>query len=496
MNKILSAEQIKTCDSNTINMHGIPSLVLMERAAISLVISTLSHYPNANTIYIICGPGNNGGDGVAVARLLYLKQKNVQCVILGDSSKYSEQLNTEINIAKSYDVPILYDIYSIDFSSADLIIDAMFGIGLTRGLENEFAHAASLINKCGSPILSIDMPSGYHTDTGKLLGDIGIHADITITFAYMKKGLVLGDCKASAGQVYVADVGIYTDNQEIYANIADDEILSFIKPRPTDANKGTCGKLLIIAGSEEIYGACYLAAKSALTTGTGLVKVFTHKNNISNLQKNLPEAMYLGYDSFDAEGLLSSMNWADVILIGPGLGTGELSSKILTTILNQANCPVVFDADGLNLLAEDTNRLKEICNRCPVILTPHLKEMERLTGTPVTTIKYNIEDTACSFAKEYNCTIILKDATTIVASPYKTTYIISGNESLATPGSGDVLAGIVASLIAQAPDNYDNMAIAATHLHGKAGRIAGNKYGTKGVLANDIIEALRTMPLP
>ncbi|MBR1623863.1 MAG: NAD(P)H-hydrate dehydratase, partial [Pseudobutyrivibrio sp.] len=386
--------------------------------------------------------------------------------------------------------------YTIDDSKIelyDLVVDAMFGIGLTRGLEGKFLHAAEMINENANSVVAVDIPSGYDTDTGRLLGAAGVHANMTITFAYMKKGLVLGDCKAASGDIQVADVGIYAAlDSEKYATIVDDSIFSLIKPRPVDANKGTCGKLLIIAGSENIYGACYLSAKAALASGAGLVKIFTHKNNISTIQNKLPEAMYIGFDSYNETDLVDAINWADVILVGPGLGTNDDSNRIVDTVLKHAKCPVVIDADGINLAAQKLDLLKELTSRCSVTLTPHLKEMERLTGTCVKEIKYNIEKIATDFAEQYNCTVILKDSTTVIATPRSTSYIISGNEGLATPGSGDVLAGVVASFIGQNINIHPDIApIAAAHLHGRAGSLASERKGIRGVLASDIIEGIR-----
>ena len=495
MKKILTASQMKKIDKQTIEDHGVPSLVLMERAALSVAISIMSNFPDASKIYVICGPGNNGGDGVAIARLLQLKGKTVVCTILGDSNKYSPQLQEEIAIAKSYNLHISYAIDESKIKLFDLVVDSMFGIGLTRGLEGEFLHAAEMINESANNVVAVDMPSGYDTDTGRLLGATGVHANMTITFAYMKKGLVLGDCKTASGDIQVADVGIYADkDDEKYASIVDDSIFSLIKPRPVDANKGTCGKLLIIAGSENIYGACYLSAKAALVTGAGLVKIFTHKNNISTIQNNLPEAMYIGFDSYDENELINAINWADVILVGPGLGTNDDSGRIVDTVLKYAKNPVVIDADGINIAAQKLDLLRELTARCPVTFTPHLKEMERLTSIDLKEIKYNIEKIATDFAEKNNCTVILKDSTTIIATPGSTSYIISGNEGLATPGSGDVLAGIVASFIGQNVNNDPDIApIAATHLHGRAGRLASESKGIRGVLASDIIEELRVL---
>ena len=491
MKKILSAARMQACDNKTIEDHGIPSLVLMERAALSVVQIIEKEYPEANSFAVICGPGNNGGDGVAIARILKLNSKIVNCVVIGNPEKFSNQLKQEISIAESYGLSIENKLNEQAIEQADITIDAMFGIGLTRGLSGDYEYAAVIINQNANKVLAVDIPSGFNADCGKLLGATGVKADVTVTLAYMKKGLVLGDCKAAAGKVHVADVGIYLDAEEKCDYIVEKDILKLIKPRPVNANKGSCGKLLIIAGSESIYGACYLSAKASLVTGTGLVKIYTHKNNIMSIQQNLPEAMYLGFDSYNKNELSNQINWADALLIGPGLGTSDVSKNILKQVLDEASVPLIVDADGLNLLADDEmkNAFKKAAAKVPVVITPHLKEMERLTNIPVTDINYDMEKVATNFAKEYGCIVVLKNHTTTIASRDNICFVTSGNEAMATPGSGDVLAGAIASLIVQkACPNIEVDVEAATYLHGAAGTMASEKYGTRGVLATHIID--------
>ena len=361
----------------------------------------------------------------------------------------------------------------------------MFGIGLTRGLSGSFEHMARFINNSGKAVIAVDIPSGFDTDSGKLLGDVGVKADTTVTFAYLKKGLLLGDCKAAAGEIKVADVGIYGADENS-PQLLDDSILDVIPPRDVTANKGTCGKVLVIAGSENIYGACYLSANAALTTGSGLVKVYTHKNNIQSIQQNLPEAMYLGYDDFNEAELLEQIKWADTILIGPGLGTSETSVNIVNTILASAQVPVVIDADGINIVARNLPRFDELTGRVPVILTPHLKEMERLCKVPVSEINLGMEKVAKDFAVSHNCIVVLKNHTTVITNVNTIFYCNSGNEGLATAGSGDVLAGIIAALLGQGISAMD-AASAGAYIHGRAGTLATRTTGIKGLLARGII---------
>ena len=494
MKPILSAAQMKEWDSKTIEQMGMPSLVLMERAALAVCNRIRHSYSDKLNFGIFAGPGNNGGDGIAIARILHTKGYSVKAIVLGDSKKFSPQLRQELEIAGNYGVEIIYP-WNIDdvstkefsrlFADCDMLIDSLFGIGLTRGLEGDYAVAAEYINQSGKPVVAVDIPSGYDTDSGKLLGAVGVRADITVTFAYMKKGLVLGDCKVAAGSIYVADVGIYCKDISV-AQLLDDEILSSIPKREPTANKGTCGKVLVIAGSKSIYGACYLAANAALVTGSGLVKIYTHQNNIESIQQNLPETMYKGYTSFNDVEVMEQIAWADAIVIGPGLGTSDVSAQIIKTVCEHAKVPVVVDADGVNLLAKDLKLLDELTGRVPVILTPHLKEMERLCNTPVNEINYDIENVAKEFAAKHNCVVVLKNHTTVIATVNTIFYCNSGNEGLATPGSGDVLAGIIGALLGQRMTAED-AATAGTFIHGSAGTIATEETGIKGLLARDII---------
>ncbi len=491
MRPILSAAEMKKCDIATTEIHHIPSLVLMERAAESVVDYVNKMYSIGDRIYVLCGPGNNGGDGVAIGRMLHLQGYYSKIVLLGAEEKYSTQLREQVEIARSYGAEIVTRIDEEDLSKADVFVDALFGIGLTRGLSGEYELAACIVNKSNKPVIAVDIPSGYDTDCGKLLGNVGVQAETTITFAYMKKGLLLGECKAAAGNILVADVGIYVDEKsETYSQLLDESILNELPQRAVTANKGSCGKLLIIAGSENIYGACYLAAKAALTVGAGLAKIFTHKNNIYSIQQALPEAMYYGYEEYEEDELIKDINWADVILIGPGLGMGDVSKKILETVLIHTDTPVVIDADAINLCGLNISLLKQASEGREIILTPHLKEMERLCNRPVSDINYEMENIASTFVKENNVTLVLKNYTSVIATKRGTYYSASGNEGLATPGAGDVLAGIISGLVAQGL-SVELAAEIGTFLHGQCGEKASKKVGIKAVLASDIIEELK-----
>lgn len=502
MKYILNAAQMRAFDKDTINNHHIPSLVLMERAAMACFDKISKLFSTKAKIGIFAGCGNNGGDGVAIGRLLHLAGYEVSILLLGNPNKYSDSLNEEIAIAASYKVKILsaasFGLTATlsDFDNCSLLVDAILGIGQKREVTGDFAQAVAYINNSSAQVLAVDIPTGYDTDTGSSLGPC-VFADYTITFSYMKKGLILSDCALHCGQLTVADVGIYEDfgPKDFKSQLLDDDILFLLPKRPKAANKGSQGKVLIIAGSQTIYGACYLSAAAALITGSGLVRIYTHTNNIVSIQQALPEAMYTGYTSFDEEELTSLLKWADTILIGPGLSTSDLANNILCSCLNHVSVPIVIDADGINLTAQHLTLLDKLTEKgIPVVLTPHLKEMERLTGLPLNEINKNMENTALDFVKKHPVTLVLKNYTTLITGDKCNFFCTSGNEGLATPGSGDVLAGIIASFLGQGLSSQKAACLGA-YVHGLSGRKASEIKGTQGLLARDIISMLPTIML-
>ena len=488
MKPILSAAQMKACDQATITSHGVPSLVLMERAALAVTAEIKAQFPDTSTpVAIICGSGNNGGDGVAIGRMLYLAGYPVQLLVLGNAAHYTTQLQAEIDMARSYGVPFVGECQ--EFTAPGIIVDAIFGIGLSRPVEGQYAHAITYINSSAAYTLAVDIPSGFSADTGVMLG-AGVQADCTVTFAYEKLCLYLSDCAAAAGRIVTADVGIYLSSTDDCCTHLFAEDLQFIPRRAKTANKGTCGRVLVIAGSADIYGACYLSARAAMVAGSGLVKVYTHENNRAALSVALPEAMYEFYDSFDPAQLDSLMSWPDVILIGPGLSTTDISRQIFEYLVSNVSKPLVIDADGINLLSQRLDLLNAIT--VPVILTPHLKEMSRLCGLSVSEINNSMVDTADSFAKKYHCSLVLKNYATVIACQNHAPYICtSGNEALATAGSGDVLAGIIASLLGQGLSPEMAASLGAL-LHGHSGASASDDTGIRGLLASDIISHLES----
>lgn len=490
MEYLVTAQEMKNCDKNTIEKFHMPSEVLMERAALSVVEEIQKALFCTNTVLVVCGSGNNGGDGFAIGRLLHLQGKKVQIFFAGNIEKMTKETRLQMEIAKCYGVTIATEFPKEDFS---LVIDALFGIGMTRKIEKPYFATITKINALknqGAKVVAVDIPSGIHTDTGKVM-NIAVKADLTVSFAYRKLGTLLYPGADYCGKVVVGDIGITGDgfNGVMPKAITyDEKDLARLPKRENYGNKGTFGKLLVIAGSEGMSGAAYLCGKAAFRTGAGMVRIYTWEGNREVLQKILPEAMVTTYKEDDVAhtNLKKCLSWADIICLGPGLGQSKVSEVILEKVLTENQKPLVMDADGLNLVAKNKIDLSE--KAFPVVVTPHLGEMARLTGQEIGYIKDNVVKFAVEYAKANKVTCVLKDARTIVAWGSEDFYVnSSGNHGMATAGSGDVLAGIIAGLLGQGLDAIEGARL-GVFLHGVAGERAGEALGKPALMASDIID--------
>lgn len=506
MNYALDSNGIKIIDDYTTKVLKIPAVVLMERAAVEVAVVMKNQIKKTDRIIVICGPGNNGGDGIATGRILALQGYHVAFLLLGDEQKVSEQTRIQLEIVKNlgFSIEINYkpDEYNV-------IIDAIFGVGLSRPVTGNFSTIIEKMNQSNSIIFSVDIPSGISGDDGKVM-NIAVKADYTITFGFLKQGLLLYPGVDYAGEIIIADIGFpkqalqQAGMASIYYEAGD---IQRLPKRKNYSNKGTYGKCLIIAGSKGMSGAAYLSAKAAYKTGAGIVKILTAADNRIILQTSLPEALFASYDRIDKEQkeweneIVASLHWASVIVIGPGLGQSQISDDLIDLVINEAKVPVIFDADALTILSKKLDqcldsksrlhRLTELLKR-EAVFTPHLKELSRLMGISVTEITNNIIDTAgqCS----YNSKLIyaIKDARTIVAKPGCRYVNISGNNGMATGGSGDVLTGMIAALIAEGMETYE-AACLAVFIHGLAGDAAAKVKGRYSLMAGDIVDAISTV---
>ena len=374
--------------------------------------------------------------------------------------------------------------------SYSVVIDAVFGVGLSRKVEGRYRQVIEQMNRMRGTKFAVDIPSGLSATTGCILG-CAFKADYTVTFQLKKIGLELSQGRTMAGKVIVPDIGISTDSicedQEIVRTAGKDIYRKMLPDRPEDSNKGTYGRLLVIAGSKGMAGAAYLNAHAAYMTGAGLVRIYTSSDNREILQTLLPEAIITTYEEYNKEELLSLLTWADGVCIGSGLGKSRLSEKILKTVIEYVKVPCLIDADGLNLLAENKNYLNQMAER-RFVITPHMKEMSRLTSTPVEELKADRIQILKDFISRYRITCVLKDSRTLIASEEKGIRMnLTGNSAMAKAGSGDVLAGVISGWMVQGKEAEDAAEL-GTYIHGLSGDLAKFEKGVYSVMARDLIE--------
>lgn len=495
MQYLLSAKEMKQADQNTITVFGMSSMVLMERAALKVIEVIKREGLDASRTLVVCGTGNNGGDGMAAARMLHLAGNEVRVCLIGSYEKCSKETRQQYEILQAYGIGVTKGLSGEEGRGVTLVIDALFGIGLSRDLEGMYADAVKKMNGITAGKLAVDIPSGIHADSGAVMGCC-FHADHTVSFAYIKSGLCFYPGAEEAGKVHVADIGISEESllkKEPQIRALGKEDLALLPKIKPDAHKGSCGKLLVIAGSERIAGAAYLTAKAAYLTGCGYVKIFTHEKNRTMLNEKIPEAVLLTYTDGNDGGwkdeLAGVLSWADAVVIGPGLGVTQGSKEILRHVLTHVKTPVVADADALNLMADNRDLLRSSLGN--LIVTPHLMEMARLTGLPVEEIRRDLIGTAQRFAEEYGVLCVEKDARTVTASAKGRIYVnLSGNPGMATAGSGDVLSGMIAGLAAGGMEP-ELAAAMGVFLHGCAGDVMAEKTGYRSLMAGDILEGIK-----
>ena len=487
MKYLISGKEMKNWEKQAMEKYKIPSLLLMERAAEAVVKELTGGSYDLNKILIACGSGNNGGDGLAIARILRLKGYCTDVCIVGALDKMSVEARGQLEmyqaVSGNFVTAPVYDEYTV-------IVDAVFGIGCNRAITGIAAEVIEAINGTDAKIIAVDVPSGISSDTGKICG-AAVKADVTVTFFSEKLGMMIYPGRDFCGKIMVADLGIPFGNCEEYQAVTytEEDALKLPK-RKENSHKGTFGKVLVIAGSPKISGAAYLAAAGAYRIGAGLVKLYTPKENQLAMQVLLPEALLETYDEGrpNIKQLKECMEWADVIVIGPGIGTGRGAEKILKYVMGKSTVPVVVDADGMNLLARNKTCLLD--KQVPVVLTPHIQEMARLTGKSRDTIIKSPMEEADSLVREYDVTLVLKSAGTIVTKADKHRFInTSGNSGMATGGSGDVLAGMIGGLIAQGMDSFEAAKL-GVYLHGKAGDAAAAAKSTYSMTATDILDGI------
>ena len=484
----VNAAQMKAADQYTIQKLEVPSLELMEHAAQACVQVLEDEKVDLSHVCVVCGSGNNGGDGFAIARILQNNRYSVETFCVGNPEHYTEETQEQMHRLQECGGKITYGMPQED--SYSVVIDAVFGVGLSRKVEGRYRQVIEQMNRMRGIKFAVDIPSGLSATTGCILG-CAFKADYTVTFQLKKIGLELSQGRTMAGRVIVPDIGISTDSicedQEIVRTAGKDIYRKMLPDRPEDSNKGTYGRLLVIAGSKGMAGAAYLNAHAAYMTGAGLVRIYTSSDNREILQTLLPEAIITTYEEYNKEELLSLLTWADSVCIGSGLGMSRLSEKILKTVIEYVKVPCLIDADGLNLLAENKNYLNQMAER-RFVITPHMKEMSRLTGTPVEELKADRIQILKDFISRYRITCVLKDSRTLIASEEKGIRMnLTGNSAMAKAGSGDVLAGVISGWMVQGKEAEDAAEL-GTYIHGLSGDLAKFEKGVYSVMARDLIE--------
>lgn len=497
MKYTVTGTQMKQIDKDTIERIGLPSMVLMERAALAVVekITSLCE-SGAETILIVCGTGNNGADGIAVGRILTGRGYQTTVLLAGNLEHATQEHCRQREIASKLGVRMIgaEEFMQSPQKPYAVIVDALFGIGLTRPIEGELRTLLEVLSqKTESRVVAVDIPSGIHADTGEVMG-IALKADVTVTFGYLKSGLMLYSGKAYAGAVVTADIGF--SDISLYrtgcdASVLDASDLEQLPKRQAEGNKGTFGKVLIFAGSKGMCGAAFLSALAAYRTGAGLVKIFTVSENRVILQTQLPEAIVETYDSEEVlpggtfqEYLERQCDWADVIVMGPGLGRESYVESLVEMVLAYVYVPVVLDADGLNVIADHSHLSRYFTEN--IIITPHMGEMSRLTGIPISELKADPLEAARDYSSRTGAVCVMKDAVTVIADKEGNAYINdSGSSALAKAGSGDVLTGVIAGLLARGMEGTKAAAF-GVYLHGISGEKAAEKLGENSLLARDI----------
>lgn len=494
---------MRAVDKAASEIGGIPSIVLMENAAIACVNELKKDFGEltGKRIAVFCGKGNNGGDGFAIARHLRNMDAEVSVYLAcGNEFKGDAKINFDIIKKMNVNIDVVSDTENLKYiiRSNDIIIDAIYGTGIHGTVGGISYDVINEINENSKYTMAVDVPSGINSDSGEICG-ICIRADKTVTFAAYKVGMLMFPAADYTGKVTVADISIpdyILEGQSININVTDEEFVRANFPvRENNSQKGDYGKVLVIAGSVGMTGAAYLSSQSAVTAGSGLVTLAIPAGLNGAMEAKTTEVMTLPVEDINghissgaAEKILERTDMADAVLIGPGLGRSSDAARVLKSVLSHSKVPVIIDADGINAASRDMDILSD-CT-CPVIFTPHAVEMSRLTGLDRDYIEENRLVASKEFAEEYGVTVILKGHHTIVTASDGEQYInITGNPGLATGGSGDVLAGITASLAARGI-NETAAAAMAVYIHGKAGDIAKDKYGMESVTASLVMESI------
>jgi len=506
--KIVTSAEMREIDRLTTERSSIPSLMLMENAGTAVATVCIRRFPDARRITVVCGKGNNGGDGFVAARRLHERDKEVALLLLADPADLRGDAAEMFKLLPPAIVPLIIrspeDLKSFKtellFHSANLLLDAILGTGFRPPVSGLYASAIELINSRALPVLAVDIPSGADSDATGTQSGLIARADAVVTFTAPRPAHVFG--QLSRGPVFVAPIGSPSDavQSSLHLNVISvPDIAPLFAPRPRDSNKGMYGHVLVIGGAVGKSGAAAMAGMSALRAGAGLSTVATARSVLSTVAAFHPELMTEPLEETDAGtislraleyGRMDSLvKGKTVLAIGPGISRNPETSDFVRNVVAKYQTPVVLDADGLNAFEGQTEKLNGMDR--VLVITPHPGEMARLLGISVAQVQADRLGVARKFASEHQLTIVLKGDRTLVVDPSGETWVnTTGNPGMATGGTGDILTGMVAGFLAQYKKQVFEAVCAAVHMHGAAGDIACETMGEQPLVATDLIKAL------
>ncbi len=502
---ILTAQEMQQADRQAVEHYGVPSICLMENAASAITEVALHRHPQAQRMAVLCGKGNNGGDGFAAARMLHNRGIAVEVLYFGSLKEARGDARTNLEICRKMGIPLStirtprqLEAASPVLAEADLVVDALFGTGLARPLEGLWAAVIELVNALPVPVLAVDVPSGIGGDRGAVEGP-AMRAAATVTFGALKPFHVLPPASEFCGEVVVADIGIPMEVLEGLSTLrlaTAEELRLFLPDRPRDAHKGAFGHTVCVCGSMEKPGAASMACLGALRAGAGLVTAASVPEVLARVAGHAYEAMGLALDATPARTiargalprLLAFLQDKDALVAGPGLSTLPDTDAFIRDLVLSTALPLVLDADGLNAFVGQTHQLAK--REAPTVLTPHPGELARLLETSVEEVQADRIRAARRAAELTGATVVLKGRLTLTALPGSTTWINpTGNAGMATGGMGDLLSGMIGSFLGQGlpPEQAAPLAV---FLHGLAGDLAAKATGLPALLPRDLVDFL------
>lgn len=506
--RVLTRQQMRDADQQTTHEIGIASLVLMENAGRQVVASMESAFEDLSGLHVavLCGKGNNGGDGFVVARTLYERSIAVSVYLLGVSADVRGDARINLGVLRAMDLDVVeiadataWELHGSDVLAADLIVDAIFGTGLSGPATGLVETVIADINAAATPVVAIDLPTGLDADTAEVPGP-AVAATLTVTLGAPKLPLVMPPADRLVGSLVIADIGIPRGviqglDGPWLELVTRERMRALVTPRVAESQKGDYGRILIVAGARGKTGAAYLAASSALRSGAGLVTVATPAScqpilaglGVEYMTEALPETGD-GQIAWEALDQILEAD-ADVIVMGPGLGRAPATMALVQAVVERAGVPMVLDADALFAFVGESDRLVGR-DGADIIITPHPGEMARLTGLTVEAVQADRVEVARTFATTHRVHVVLKGHRTVVATPEGKAYVnLTGNPGMASGGTGDVLTGVVAAWFGQLLDAEDAAQL-GVYLHGLAGDLAAADEGETAMIAGDIVDRL------